>query len=378
MVNDDIKISVIIPVYNAQEFLCKCVDSIIGQTYQNLDIVLVNDGSTDASGEICDTYARKASNIRVIHKENGGQSSARMAGIRDAVGDYITFIDSDDYLDSDAYEQILASVGKDSLPEMIAYDLLEEYEDHVTVKRNHFHEGLYDRTHIEKEILPQMLSFGDFFDFGILPNLVCKMVRRDFIQKNKINVCEKVRFGEDADMVFQWLPFLKNMQIVSYAPYHYNKRNNSMMGRTVCTREIMALKEDLEGTFLRSQWKKCLLRQLEDYITFLFLLKIPKALLGENLCGDGSRIALYGAGGFGQALYKTYGNNVVIWGDQNAEYYKKRGFSVVSVEELVKKQQKYDVIYIAIIDTQLCEEIREYLRLCGINKEIRYYSKRDK
>lgn len=375
--NDDIKISVIIPIYNAQEFLCKCLDSVINQTYKNLDIVLVNDGSTDASGKICDAYARKASNIRVIHKENGGQSSARMAGIEDAVGDYVTFIDSDDYLDSNAYEQILSSsIGKnDRLPEMIAYDILEEYEDHVTVKRNHFCEGLYDRERIEKEILPQVLSFGSFFDFGVLPNLVCKMVRRDYIQNHKINVCEKVRFGEDADMVFQWIPFLKTLQIISYAPYHYNKRNDSMMGKPVCSTEIMVLKEDLERAFLRSRWKQCLLNQLEDYITFIFLLKMPEAVFGKTLCEDSSRIALYGAGGFGQALYKTYGNNIVIWVDQNTEYYKKRGFPVDSIEELIEKQQQYDVIYIAIIDTQLCEKIKEYLRTCGIRKEIRYYSK---
>lgn len=378
VVNDEIKISVIIPVYNAQEYLCKCLDSVVNQTYRNLDIILVNDGSTDASGEICDAYARNNSNIRVFHKENGGQSFARMIGIENAVGDYVTFVDSDDYLDIDTYEQILSSVVEDRLPEMIAYDLLEEYGDYITVKRNQFHEGMYDREHIEKEILPNMLSFGDFFNFGILPNLVCKMVRRDYIQNHEISVCENVRFGEDVDMVFQWIPFLETMQIVSCAPYHYNKRDDSMMGKTVSHEEIMALKEDLEKSFLRSQWKQCLLKQLEDYITFILLLKIPEAVLGEKLCEDSSRIALYGAGGFGHALYKSYGNNVVIWVDQNAEYYKKRGLAVMPVDELIKKQQKYDVIYIAIIDTWLCEEIREYLRLCGINKEIRYYSKSDK
>lgn len=378
VVNDEIKISVIIPVYNAQEYLCKCLDSVVNQTYRNLDIILVNDGSTDASGEICDAYARNNSNIRVFHKENGGQSFARMIGIENAVGDYVTFVDSDDYLDIDTYEQILSSVVEDRLPEMIAYDLLEEYGDYITVKRNQFHEGMYDREHIEKEILPNMLSFGDFFNFGILPNLVCKMVRRDYIQNCKISVCEKVRFGEDADMLFQWIPFLKTIQIISYAPYHYNKRIGSMMERIVCQEEIMALKKDLERTFLRSPWRQCLLGQLADYITFIFLLKNPKVVLGENLCEDNTRIALYGAGGFGLAFYKSYEKNIVIWADQNAEYYKKRGFSVVSVENLILKQQKYDVIYIAIIDTCLCEEIRQYLRSCGIKKEIRYYDISDR
>ena len=324
--NENIKISVIIPIYNSQKYLCKCLDSVMNQTYKNFEVVLVDDGSTDASGEICDAYAMKNSNIKVIHKENGGQSSARKVGTDYAIGDYITFIDSDDYIDIDAYEKIFSRVDSDIMPEMIAYDLIEEYENHITVKRNHFKEGFYNRNSIEKEILPEILSFGSFFDFGILPNLVCKMIKRDYIQKREINICNQVKFGEDADMVFQWLPFLKSIQIISYAPYHYNKRDDSMMGKNVQLKEIMLLQEDLKKAFLKSQWKQCLLKQLEDYITFVRLLKAPDTILGENLCGDSSRIALYGAGGFGQALYKTYHDNIVMWVDQNYEHYLKKGF----------------------------------------------------
>ena len=86
-------LSVIIPVYNVEEYLAKCLDSILGQTYQNLEVILVNDGSKDGSGSICDAYAQKDSRIRVIHKENGGLSSARNAGMDAATGEYITFVD---------------------------------------------------------------------------------------------------------------------------------------------------------------------------------------------------------------------------------------------------------------------------------------------
>lgn len=97
-------ISVIVPVYNVENYLCKCVDSIINQTYNNLEIILVDDGSTDGSASICDEYVLKDSRVKVIHKENGGVSSARNIGIAEASGEYICFVDSDDWLELDYFE----------------------------------------------------------------------------------------------------------------------------------------------------------------------------------------------------------------------------------------------------------------------------------
>lgn len=100
-------ISVIVPVYKVEPYLCKCVDSIVGQTYYNLEIILVDDGSPDNCGAICDQLAARDTRIRVLHKENGGLSSARNAGLEVATGEYIGFVDSDDWLEPDAYRQLL-------------------------------------------------------------------------------------------------------------------------------------------------------------------------------------------------------------------------------------------------------------------------------
>ena len=100
-------ISVIVPVYNVEPYLPRCIDSILAQTYSNLEVILVDDGAKDASGAICDDYAGKESRIKVIHKENGGLSSARNAGIDIARGEYLAFVDSDDWIEPDAYEYML-------------------------------------------------------------------------------------------------------------------------------------------------------------------------------------------------------------------------------------------------------------------------------
>ena len=101
------KISVIVPVYNVEEYLARCVDSILAQTYENLEVILVDDGAKDTSGSICDDYAAKDSRVKVIHKENGGLSSARNTGLEAATGEYIAFVDSDDWIEPEAYAHMM-------------------------------------------------------------------------------------------------------------------------------------------------------------------------------------------------------------------------------------------------------------------------------
>ncbi len=110
--NRENQISVIVPVYNVETYLARCVDSILAQTYQNLEVILVDDGATDSSGAICDDFAAKDSRVRVIHKANGGLSSARNAGLEAATGEYIAFVDSDDWIEPDAYAHLLHLMQK--------------------------------------------------------------------------------------------------------------------------------------------------------------------------------------------------------------------------------------------------------------------------
>ena len=110
--DQNVCISVIVPVYNVEEYLPRCVESILAQTYGNLEILLVEDGTKDNSGAICDAYARQDHRVKVIHKENGGLSSARNAGIDVAKGEYLSFVDSDDWIEPDTYERMMAAAKK--------------------------------------------------------------------------------------------------------------------------------------------------------------------------------------------------------------------------------------------------------------------------
>lgn len=116
----DILVSVIVPVYQVEEYLARCVDSILGQTYGNLEVLLVDDGSTDGSGQICEDYAEKDARVKVIHKANGGLSSARNAGIDAATGTYLEFVDSDDWLEPDGVEAMLTLARTSSVKLVVA------------------------------------------------------------------------------------------------------------------------------------------------------------------------------------------------------------------------------------------------------------------
>lgn len=128
-------ISIIVPVYNVEKYLKECIDSVISQTYKNLEIILVDDGSTDKSGEICDEYSKKDSRIKVIHKENGGLSDARNVALDIAKGEYIGFVDSDDYVEKDMFET-LYKLAEEHNTEISSISFYKTLENEIIDVRN--------------------------------------------------------------------------------------------------------------------------------------------------------------------------------------------------------------------------------------------------
>lgn len=153
-------ISVVIPAYNVEKYLPKCIESIINQSYKNLEIILVDDGSTDCSGKICDEYAKKDSRIVVIHRKNGGLSQARNDGISIAKGDFLTFVDSDDYVHQEYCEKLLNAMIKNSA-EISACSIYEfEENDDVVDKKEEYEETLLDRN----QAIENLLKIGGLYD----------------------------------------------------------------------------------------------------------------------------------------------------------------------------------------------------------------------
>ncbi len=372
-------ISVIVPIYNAEACLEDCLESIISQDYKDLEIILVNDGSTDNSLSICKKYAAVDNRIRIISQENRGLVRARKVGIGAATGDYISFVDADDYIDTDMYSKLVGEITRteqgSAFPDILTFGHVEEHQDHCALAKDHFECGFYDRGRLQAEIVPQMLSKGDFFNFGMLPNIWCKLIRKSFLDACTLRVSDNVMIGEDADMFFQLLPQAENVKIVDYYPYHYRKYDTSMMQKSTDIAAIESLYEDLDRAFMRLGIADIMKHQLDEYITFIRLLKAPESVpfINELFSGD-TRIALYGAGGFGRNLYDRYKEKIAIWCDQAYGSYSGKGMPVVSPDELVDAEDRYDKVLIAILKTDTCEKVVQELRSLGISKEIVYYS----
>lgn len=208
-------ISVIISVYNVASYIEKCINSIQNQTYSDLEIIAVDDGSTDESGELCDTLAKSDHRIVVIHKENGGNSSARNAGVAAAKGDYVAFVDGDDYIEKDMYETLLQEMDNPGVS-IAAGGIITttlEGKDVITVSK-------------EKKYFSREEALVDFFDSRgtVLPTVCNKLFRKELFEVNRFN---NDIIHEDTGLMPRLLDSSEGVAICNRAFYHYVKRKNS-------------------------------------------------------------------------------------------------------------------------------------------------------
>lgn len=208
-------ISVIVPVYNVAEYLPECVDSIINQTYKNLEIILVDDGSTDACPDICDDYAKRDSRIRVIHKKNGGLSDARNAGLDICTGEWIGFVDSDDYIASDMYEKLYCAAIENDCDVAVCHFLCED--DGALFDSNKFRKYVYDK---KEDMIWELFMGGT----GII-SACLKLYKRGIFKK--LRFPKNINY-EDAYIVLDVVKVTSNMVILPDMLYFYRTRVGSI------------------------------------------------------------------------------------------------------------------------------------------------------
>lgn len=223
-------ISVIVPVYNVEKYLEKCIKSIINQTYHNLEIILVNDGSKDNSGKICDFWEEKDPRIKVIHKENGGLSDARNTGMKIAKGEYIGFVDSDDYINSNFYEILMMNINRYKA-DISTCSIRKFSEEEVLDESLSLNEKVY--TFITEEAL------SDLIDENILNQTVWnKLYKREVI--NNIYF-EFGKIHEDVFWTYQVFGNAKKVVFVNQELYYYLQRLGSIMNSKFSKARIDAL-----------------------------------------------------------------------------------------------------------------------------------------
>lgn len=207
------KVSIIIPVFNAEKYLSRCVDSILRQDFMDYEILLIDDGSTDDSVSICDDYAVKDNRVKVFHKKNGGVSSARNLGLQRAIGFWITFVDSDDYISSN-YFKVLERQNE---------DLIILQSKHMnSIKGKSFSQNIRPQTVTNRDNINGFLSQHILFHIMMTP--WGKFFKRDIIGDLKFD--EKQKIGEDVIFVHQYLLNCTSISVVNDSTYCYNNTEN--------------------------------------------------------------------------------------------------------------------------------------------------------
>ncbi|MCM1461036.1 MAG: glycosyltransferase [Bacteroides sp.] len=224
------KVSIIIPVYNAEKYLEKCLYSCIAQTYPAIEILLINDGSTDTSGDLCDQFCAMDDRVSVVHKENAGVSIARNAGIEKATGDYITFLDSDDWLEQDAIGRLMKNAANMDfvIAGMTRYDAKGEKVLSVNNPQ-----GLKCVT--QKQAVSALFDWKNFFNYR---GPCAKLYRRDVLVNNHVFFNPKLTFGEDTCFVLQYMEHIQYSIQLDCSVYNYRICNNTDKNKRYQTEDV--------------------------------------------------------------------------------------------------------------------------------------------
>ena len=224
---DSIVFSIVIPIYNVGDYLIACLDSVVSQTYNIIEIILVDDGSTDSSPAICDQYAERDHRICVIHKKNGGLVNARKSGAEIATGDYVCCVDGDDYISVDYIEK-MAEVIYETSADIVCCGLIRESKNGSDAIPMRYPIGYYDRQRIETEIFPSLIQDEKAKSFH--PNLCSKAIRRELYVPVQMKVDPEITMGEDRACLIPCVYHSNSMYLLDDCLYHYRYNPQSITG----------------------------------------------------------------------------------------------------------------------------------------------------
>lgn len=374
------KISIIVPIYNVEDYLEHCIESICAQTYQNLEIILVDDGSMDHSGQICDHYAALDPRIAVIHQKNQGLVRARKAGLQQAQGEYIGFVDGDDYLEPGMYTALMEILLKENvdfvhsgyfIDEKTGIHGIERLESGCAVWTNHGNRAECLQEYVLNIISSKKISSSAW----------SKLYRRDFIRSAYFEVPDENSYGEDLLCLCSCLLRCESFCVIDKAYYHYVTRGDSLFHRKSVenTQKEYRLYAALGNLFRQHGVYGELQSALERY--YLYSVTACIKHLGNSVCPlyqypleeelAGKKIILYGAGEVGQDYYTQLRRDmrceVLAVTDSRYRNYSFPYMNLISPEEILK--YPYDRIVIAVLWEGIAEDIKKSLLEKGVPAE---------
>lgn len=304
-IKESIKLSVIIPVYNTEKYLKRCVDSVLSQTYKNLDIILVDDGSTDGGGRICDRYAEVDTRVRVYHQENGGVASASKVGASHAIGEYVILLGSDDWIEADGYELMMKRV-EEYHPDIVAIGYKKEFAGFIEECGQVIADGFYEREDFWNAF-EEKVDEAPFFCQPIDMSLANKAIKTELWKKHQLNCSNDLKKNVDDAVVFPCLLEMNSIYVESAYFVHYCVRKTSVTweAKKGDYERFLCLADSLLSSMENSSQKTDVGKKFLIYKLFYHLiLDVPEKLIDSEKCmiypqvKPGSNIIVYGKGVF--------------------------------------------------------------------------------
>lgn len=363
-------LSVIVPVYNVEKYVEQCVNSILNQTYRNLEIICVDDGSTDKSGEIIDSLKENDNRIITFHKRNSGIVNTRKTGIMHASGDYVTYVDSDDWIDECMYFEMM-NLALINNADIVTSGCFREYENNRAIESESLSKGVYSKESLIYDFLANMIGHEAFFEQNIKVNLWNKIYRKNAILKYQMATCDGINIGDDAAVTYPAMINANSIIVSGKNYYHYRIRQNSTTGKADKQEEksLELLEKHLTKQFSNSRDYPNKNTQLKATLLYTRLLAMPETVVGYRndylypylSVRKTDRIIVYGNGRYGKKLIshlQMLGADIVGISDQN----KTEG--IIPIEELIHKD--FDKLILAVLNNTLVLQAVNLLVNAGI------------
>lgn len=368
----DTLISVIVPIYNVRDYLIQCINSIQSQTYRNIEIVLVDDGSNDGSGGICDIFAGSDQRIKVIHQINQGVMAARRSGVENANGEYIGFVDGDDYIEPNMFE-------------MLTNEILKTRSDFV-------HCGYWEEGAAVEPLRKEIINFSnnkiEFIKNAILgekyyitPSIWSKLFRAELIRKSFSQIPDDCVFGEDLANLCICILECNKAVFLNRSYYHYRIRESSLSHKShlEMMKRMVKLHDDLCKMLLPYDKGEKIKEVLDGYLWWNFLehmekaspskFQIEKYYFPDPMKLYGKKVVIYGAGRVGRDYYAQISRysscTILAWIDSYPEKYQYPFIEVCGLEKL--PVLKFDILVIAVRNEKSAYDIRKQLVGKGVS-----------
>lgn len=378
-------VSVIVPVHDNASTLARCLDSIKAQKYTDLEIILVDDGSADASTSICEHAVSRDARVRLLRLPHKGATAARKTGLRAARSEYVAFVDADDYLEPDFCACLLELAKAGSVQLAIGGHYVEK-DGMTRVADSCLAEGVYGRRAMEEQIFP-VLFHNDFRDdWSVYPYIWGKLYRRELLLPLLEQVDDDIVLGEDVCTTFPYVLGSGSLAVTKKPLYHYVQAEGSQFHTHLqpddldkCRRIFQLVRPGCQAAAQAGD----MLAQLRRYLLTTILLPRSHWLLPELLAQQpylfpfrdvprGSRVIIYGAGIFGTALHDFLENKhfseCVLWLDRRAANLRKMGLDIHALSE-VRIWPEYDFVLVPIMKTSAARAVTRDLLAAGIAQE---------